>query len=84
MLTVATLRGTADIILHELYNSPTMSDIGNNKLRLIEAAEKLVISNIRAIVASNEFSPDHADITAINKNLDYLHDSLRYFSNNLF
>ena len=83
-MNVVTLRGTTDIILRELYKSPTMSDIGNNKLRLTEAAANLVISNIRAIVASNEFSPDHADITAINKNLDYLHDSLRYFSNNLF
>ena len=58
---VVTFRDTAFAIIQELYNQPKDTNCDAEKLRLIETAAKLIKSDVKSVVQSNEVYPSSGD-----------------------
>jgi hypothetical protein len=81
---VITLRKPARVILHEFHQNQSLSDPEQEKRNIVKAAANLIKSDIKSIEsAKNEYS-SVSDIESIEKNLEYLPESLKIFLSSMF
>jgi len=58
---VVTFRNTASAILHDFYNSQQKHDLSTEKMRLVQAASKLKMSDIKLVQIENNCYPSYDD-----------------------
>jgi len=81
---VVTFRGKASKILHDFHCLPTYDDPNREKMKTVEAATKLIKSDIKEVYASREMYPASADISSPQKGVEYLPQTLQLLLSNLF
>jgi hypothetical protein len=81
---VITLRKTARVILHEFHQNQSLSDPEQEKRNIIETAANLIKSYIQSIESAKNEYPSVSDIESIEKNLEYLPESLKIFLSSMF
>ena len=58
---VVTFRNTAAAILQDFYNSQQKPDLSSEKIRLIQTASKLIMSDIKLVETENNCYPSYDD-----------------------
>ena len=81
---VVTLKSTAKKILSEYLASPELDSEEDKKQVLLDTAAKLIKNDIKGAVASKDCYPDVEDIRDIEKNVNYVPESLRLFLKVIF
>ena len=81
---VITLRKTARVILHEFHQNQSLSDPEQEKRNIIKTAANLIKSDIKSIESAKNEYPSVSDIESIEKNLEYLPESLKIFLSSMF
>lgn len=81
---VVTLRATASHILNQFYESPKLQDSEQEKLRLVQAAAELIKSDIKSRESTGDAYPSSDDIASLEKNSDFVPESLRLFLRTIF
>jgi hypothetical protein len=76
---VITLRKTASVILHECHQNQSLSDPEKEKRNIIKTTANLIKSDIKSIQSAKNEYPSVSDIESIEKNLEYLPESLKIF-----
>jgi hypothetical protein len=78
------LRKTASVILHEFHQNQSLSDPEKEKRNIIKTAANLIKSDIKSIESAKNEYPLVSDIESIEKNLEYLPESLKIFLSSMF
>ena len=81
---VVTLKETAEKILRQCYEKSKTSDIHLQKILIIEAAAKLIKTDIKSQALKSRQEYPTADDTTLEKSTDYLPDSLKLLLSKLF
>lgn len=82
---IVTLKDTADHILRSYHAKPKDCDLESQRRHIIEAAARLIKSDVKAYECKNKDTyPSTDDICTTEKSLDYLPDSLRLLCTKLF
>ncbi|CAC5381294.1 unnamed protein product [Mytilus coruscus] len=81
---IVTLRDNATTILQNFYHRPKHQNSEDEKQAIILAAAKLIKSDIRSVETSKEYYPFPSDIASIDRNLQYVQDSLRLLMKTIF
>ena len=81
---VITLRKTARVILHEFHQNQSLSDPEKEKRNIIKTAANLIKLDIKSIESAKNEYPSVSDIESIEKNLEYLPESLKIFLSSMF
>ena len=81
---MVTFRSTASKLLHNLYSLPKSEDPEIEKRKIIDTAAKLLKSDIKSVPTSKDIFPTSGDISAPQKCIDYMPDSLQQLLNYLF
>ncbi|CAC5400106.1 unnamed protein product [Mytilus coruscus] len=83
-ISVVTLKDTASCVLQEFYQRPTYQKPDDEKKAIIEAATKLIKSDIRSLKGDKENYPLASDVSSLKSNLEYVPESLRYLLEAMF
>ena len=74
---VVTFRNTAAAILHDFYSSQQKPDRSSEKIRLIQTASKLIMSNIKLVETGNNCYPSYDDFESQDKCISFLPETLK-------
>ena len=80
---VVTFRTTVNNVIQDLHNQK-QQDPQTEKLNIIKAAAKLIREDIKAFQSNNDYYPSSDDIASIDKNVEYLPQSLKLLLQTLF
>ncbi|CAG2201846.1 unnamed protein product [Mytilus edulis] len=83
-ISVVTLRDTASCVLQEFYHRPTYQNPDDEKKAIIDAAAKLIKSDIRSLKGDKENYPLASDVSSLKSNLQYVPESLSYLLETMF
>ncbi|CAC5403501.1 unnamed protein product [Mytilus coruscus] len=83
-ISVVTLRDTASCVLQEFYQRPTYQNPDDEKLAIIEAAAKLIKSDIQSLKGDKENYPLASDVSSLKSNLEYVPEILSYLLETMF
>ena len=81
---VVTFRHTAASIISDFYQQPKETDPESEKNRTIEAASKLIKSDIKSVTQPMDAYPTCSQLSSTDETLWYLPSSLRIFLESLF
>ena len=81
---VVTFRSTAAVILQAFYDAPKLTDAKAEEMRIIKTAQDLIKNDIKCMATSKEMYPIPEDIASIEKNIDYVPESLRCLLRTIF
>ncbi|CAC5424082.1 unnamed protein product [Mytilus coruscus] len=81
---IVTLRDNATTILQNFYHRPKHQNSKDEKHAIILAAVKLIKSDIRTVETSKEYYPFPTDVASIDRNMQYVPDSLRLLMKTIF
>ena len=74
---VVTFRNTAAAILQDFYNSPQKHDLSSGKIRLVQTASKLIMSDIKLVETENNCYSSYDDFESQDKCISFLPETLR-------
>ena len=69
---VVTFRNTAAAILQDFYNSQQKPDLSSEKIRLVQTASKLIMSDIKLVETESNCYPSYADFKSQDKCISFL------------
>ena len=77
---VVTFRNTAAAILQDFYNNQQNPDLSSEKIRLVQTASKLIMSDIKLVESENNCYPSYDDFESQDKYISFLPEQncLRY------
>jgi hypothetical protein len=78
------LKETASSILHTFYKTQRSESEEEQKHIIIETSAKLIQREICDVKVSKEYYPSFADVSSVDKNLNYVSDSLRLLLQHIF
>ena len=81
---VVTFRTTARVVLQDYYSKQQQQDTAEEKIKLVQAAAKLIKEDIKAIETSLEVYPLCDDLKSQEAGIEYLPDTLRVLLEELF
>ena len=74
---IVTFRNTAKAFLQDFYNSQQKPDPIKEKVRLVQTAAKLIMSDIKSLETCNDFYPSCDEIKSEDKCIGFLPETLR-------
>lgn len=83
-LDVVTFRETADKILDQFFRTPQDTDPHTTKVRIIETAARLMLSDTKSQTTDKNEYPSHDTIASLENSLEFLPESMKIFLQTYF
>ena len=74
---IVTFRNTAAAILQDFYNSQQKPALSSEKIRLVQTASKLIMSDIKLVETENNCHPSYDDFQSQDKCISFLPETIR-------
>ena len=73
---IVSFKNTCAAILQDFYNSQQKPDLSSQKIRLVQTASKLIMSDIKLVETENNCYPSYGDFESQDKCISFLHETL--------